>query len=66
MEDKIKVSKDILEGITQVRETGMTNMFDTRAVAHIAKVMGFTAAAEWVLANKDEYAKGISNGFEAT
>lgn len=64
MDDKIKVSQEVLDGINSVRETGVTNMFDTKAVAHIAKVMGYTEAADWILANTKDYAQGIFNGFE--
>lgn len=64
MEDKVIVTQEVLDGITEVRDAGLTNMFDARTMAHILKVMGMQTAADWVTNNKDEYAKGMLYGFE--
>jgi len=62
---KIKVPKDVLDGLEAVRLSGLTNMMDRPVVARLADEMGFDTAAEWVEAHRKEYAEGIFRGFEA-
>ncbi len=61
----IKVSQAVFDGITAVRDSGKTNMFDRPMVARLCMDMGFHEAALWVNDNKKEYANGIFQGFEA-
>ncbi len=62
---KIRVPKDVLDGLEAVRQSGLTNMLDWPVVARLAEEMGFETAAEWVANNKRLYAEGIFRGFEA-
>lgn len=64
MREKVRVTQQVFEGITAVRNTGLTNMFDVNQVSVIAAGMGYLEAADWVLNNKGEYANGIFAGFE--
>ena len=63
--DKIRVPKDVLEGLDAVLQSGLTNMLDRPVVARLAVEMGFENAAQWVEAHRKEYAEGIFRGFEA-
>jgi hypothetical protein len=63
--DKIRVPKDVLDGLEAVRQSGLTNMLDRPVVTRLAEEMGFDAAAEWIEAHRKEYAAGIFRGFEA-
>jgi len=62
---KIRVPKNVLDGLEAVRQSGLTNMLDRPVVARLAEEMGFDTAAEWVEAHRKEYAEGIFRGFEA-
>ena len=62
-QDKVPVSQEVLDGINAVKNTGVTNMFDTKVVMHILKVIGMDDAAAWIRDNKDQYAQGILYGF---
>jgi hypothetical protein len=63
--EKVKVPKDVFEGITAVRDSGLTNMMDVPAVARLAQGMGYDEAAQWVRSNRKSYAEGFFHGFEA-
>lgn len=66
MSEAIKVSSKVLEGLEAVRSSGITNMFDMRAVKKIADEMGYDETYEWLDAvDRRTYAAGIMNGFEA-
>jgi len=62
---KIRVPKNVLDGLEAVRQSGLTNMLDRPVVARLAEEMGFEDAAEWVETHRKEYAEGIFRGFEA-
>jgi hypothetical protein len=62
---KVRVPKAVLGGLEAVRESALTNMLDRPAVAEIAEEFGFDETARWVRANKEQYACGIFQGFEA-
>jgi hypothetical protein len=62
---RVLVSREVLEGIEAVRRSGLTNMLDRPVVAELAEAMGFEAAARWVRENRDLYARGVFQGFEA-
>ena len=62
---KIRVPKNVLDGLEAVRQSGLTNMLDRPVVARLAEEMGFENAARWVEAHRKEYAEGIFCGFEA-
>lgn len=58
MDSKVK------EQILAVRETGLTNMFDTLAVQRIAHEMNFFELVVFLEEHKDEYARFILTGEE--
>lgn len=59
------VPREVLEGLEAVRRSGLTNMLDRPRVAEIAEGMGFEEAARWVRGNRELYARGVFQGFEA-
>jgi hypothetical protein len=65
MADTVKVTKEVLEGILVVRDSGALNMFDYQGVLRLAESLGYTETADWMLAHKGQYATGIFVGFEA-
>lgn len=60
---KIRVSKEIFDGLEAVRLSGKTNMLDAPRVIELALEMGHDAAAFWVYENRRSYATGIFQGF---
>lgn len=62
---KVKVSEKVLEGLNAVRESGLTNMFNSTAVKDIASQLGYKETADWVLTNRGLYTTGVMQGFEA-
>lgn len=56
-------NQSIIDAIMQVRESGVTNMFDHRRVVEELRFIS-DEAAEWVADNEGEYAKGVFKGFE--
>lgn len=63
-EDPVQVATEVFEGIEAVRRSGLTNMLDRRAVAHIAEEMGFDESARWVREQRALYAQAIFHGFD--
>ncbi len=61
----VTVPREVLEGIEAVRRSGLTNMLDRPRVADLAHELGFEAAARWVGENRELYARGVFEGFEA-
>lgn len=54
--------KKIKEQILAVRETGRTNMFDTRAVQRIAFDSGYYELVNFIEENKQCYCEFITTG----
>jgi hypothetical protein len=63
--EKVKVPKDVFEGITAVRDSGLTNMLDVSVVIRLAKEMRYDEAARWIQENKRLYAELIFHGGES-
>lgn len=61
---KVRIPKDVLDGLEAVRVSGKTNMFDVNRVIELALEMGFIDAAFWVYENRRLYATGVIHGFE--
>lgn len=53
---RVQVPKAVFEGITAVRDSGLTNMLSVPDVIRLARRMGFEEAARWVEAHRKEYA----------
>jgi len=60
----VQVPQAVYDGLEAVRRSGLTNMLDRHAVAHLAELMGHEEAARWLRENRDLYAKGVFRGFE--
>jgi hypothetical protein len=58
------VPADVLEGLEAVRRSG-ANMVERVHVLVMAKHMGYRRTVRWVEEHPDEYARGVSHGFEA-
>lgn len=64
MSKLVKVDRNTFNTISAIRSSGVTNMFDTSVVINLARALGDSKTADWIRDNKNEYAKGIFNGFE--
>ena len=58
------MDKKVKEQILAVRDTGLTNMFDTRAVQRIAFDMDFFELVTFLEEHKDKYVRFILTGEE--
>lgn len=58
------VPAGVLEGLEAVRRSG-ANMVERAQVLVLAKRMGYRQTVRWVEEHPEEYASGISHGFEA-
>ncbi len=61
---KVKVKKEILEALEEVRDSGQINMFDYNGVIAILTRKGKIQAVSWMLGHKLQYMNGIIEGFE--
>jgi hypothetical protein len=61
----VKVPPDVLEGLERIQQSGKINMRDRIGVEVLAYGMGLFHAVMWIEEHQVEYARGISNGFEA-
>jgi len=61
----IQVSQKVYEGLEAVRQSGRTNMLDVPVVIYWAEVLGYQETANWIRQHRNEYAKGVFEGFEA-
>lgn len=61
----VKVTQQVLDGITEVRDSGMIDMFDYHGVVVTAQSLGHHEAHEWLSNNQGLYSKGIFTGFSA-
>ena len=60
----VKVSKKVLEQLETIRSGGTHNMFDYHGVMREAYDSGFHELVAWMVDNKEDYGKGIFQGFE--
>jgi len=56
------MTETIKKQILEVRDTGLTNMFDVRTVSEIAEMMGHYELVEYLTEHRGEYAKFILTG----
>lgn len=64
MEEPIKVSKAVLEGLAFCRDSGKYNMFEFHNVHRLAFDNGYFETVDWMENNKNLYIRGIYQGFE--
>lgn len=60
----VKISQEVYDGIEAVRKSGLTNMFDSKAVIELCQMLGNDVAAKWVEENKDAYSRLVFEGSE--
>jgi hypothetical protein len=60
-----QVPTAVLDGLETVRESGETNMQDTRKVQAIAAYLGYPEVVAWIEDHPREYQEGIFRGFVA-
>jgi hypothetical protein len=56
------MSETVKKQILAIRDTGLTNMFDTNAVQRIANDMGFYELVVFIEEHRKEYAQFIITG----
>ena len=62
----IKINNEQLKGIEEVRDSGLTNMFDYNKVQKIALEKGHIETVKWMQDNKQNYAQLIMGSYEIT
>ena len=62
-EDPIEVPIAVLEGLESVRESGETNLQDTKKVQAIASRLGYPEVVAWIEDHPREYQEGMWRGF---
>lgn len=63
METKISITQEIADGLNEVRESGVTNMFAREVVLWELHSRGFDAAVVWVRENPKSYAHLVMWGY---
>ena len=58
--DQIEIPEDVIEGLLEVRESGLTNMFDRNAVIRIMNDNGWNDAAMWLYDNEQSYMDALN------
>ena len=64
-EDPILVPTAVIDGLESVRESGETNMQDSKKVQTIADSLGYPEVVAWIDEHPQEYQEGIFRGFVA-
>jgi hypothetical protein len=59
----VRVTEEIFQAITRVRDTGQCNMIDWRCVHAALAALGEESAADWLESNVNSYIRGLSQGF---
>ena len=54
----------VVEGIEAVHVSGLTNMLDWFALAHLPESMGYSESALWLREHPGAYALAVFHGFE--
>jgi hypothetical protein len=62
-EDPIRVPTAVIDGLETVRESGETNMQDSRKVQEAATRLGYPEVVAWIEEHPREYQEGIFRGF---
>ena len=60
----VVVPSEVLEGLEAVRQSG-AHMVERTHVLVLAKRMGYRQTVRWIEEHPEDYARGISHGFEA-
>lgn len=58
------MTNEVRKQILAIRDTGLTNMFDTRTVQHMAHEMNFFELVVFLEEHKDQYVRFILTGEE--
>ncbi len=60
---RVMVTQKILDEITEIRDSGQTNMLAHQEVMVIADSLGFFELVCWIEENPKEYRGGVLRGF---
>jgi hypothetical protein len=63
MNDKVIVPRQILPALMKLRTDCMSSMSDISTVLSLLKDEGEFEAVAWIMANQQEYSKGVRAGF---
>lgn len=61
----VKAPQTVIDTIEAIRESGVTNMLDRRAVQFYADRRGCFETVMWLEDNRTEYGRSVFEGFEA-
>lgn len=64
MENPVKVSREVFDGLEEIRQSGLTNMFDHGTVQYLAHLGDAHETVMWLEENRLRYIEGVLNGFE--
>ena len=64
-ENPIVVPTAVIDGLETVRESGETNMQDSKKVKATATRLGYPEVKAWIEEHPQEYQEGIFRGFVA-
>jgi len=60
---KVKVSREVYDGLMEARDTGLVNMLSFDEVLEMLDLLARDEARDWVLNNRSQYTAGILFGF---
>lgn len=63
-DSRIPVTQRVFDTITEIRDSGKTNMFDYKTVQYFANELECFSTVCWIQNNVDLYGQGISQGFK--
>lgn len=63
-DEKVPVTQRIFDTITDIRDSGETNMFDYKTVQYFANERECFSTVCWIQNNVGLYSKGITHGFK--
>ena len=64
MSARVTVPREILQALMRLRAFGQSNMRDIPATIIFLKEQGDVDTIDWIIANQEQYVKGVSIGFE--
>lgn len=62
MASKVKVDPVVLEQLTEIRDSGLTNMFDFNMVQRLAYENDYYELVDWMEKHRDQYGNLIMYG----
>lgn len=63
-DSRVPVTQRVLDTITEIRDSGKTNMFDYKTVQYFANELECYSTVCWIQNNHVLYGRGITQGFK--